>query len=119
MVHGDRQLLARAVANLLGNALKFSGSDAAIDLRCRQSGGEVVITVADHGPGIDPEGASLLFQRFSRRLHRGESDPGGAGLGLAFVRVVAEKHRGRAWVEAAEGYGAVFCLALPAGHEAA
>jgi signal transduction histidine kinase len=56
-----------------------------------------------------------LFRRFSRGLHRGTSDPGGAGLGLAFVRVVAEKHRGRAWVETGGGYGAVFCLALPAG----
>jgi signal transduction histidine kinase len=114
MVHGDRQLLARAVVNLLSNALKFSGLDASVDLTCRQSGHEVIIRVADHGPGIAPDAASLLFQRFSRGLHRGTADPGGAGLGLAFVRVVAEKHRGRAWVEAGEGYGAVFCLSLPA-----
>jgi signal transduction histidine kinase len=107
-------MLARAVVNLLSNALKFSGPGAEIDLGCRQSGNEVVIQVADHGPGIAPDSASMLFQRFSRGLHRGESDPGGAGLGLAFVRVVAEKHRGRAWVEAGEGYGAIFCLSLPA-----
>ena len=114
MVRGDRQLLARAVVNLLSNALKFSPSDATIDLTCRQSRRDIVIAVADHGPGIAPDGASLLFQRFSRGLHRGAADPGGAGLGLAFVRVVAEKHGGRAWVEAHEGYGAVFCLSLPA-----
>jgi len=115
MVHGDRQLLARAVVNLLGNALKFSSAGAAVDLTCGLVGSDVVIKVADHGPGIEPQAASMLFQRFSRRLHRGASDPGGAGLGLAFVRVVAEKHRGRAWVEAAEGYGAIFCLSLPTG----
>jgi PAS domain S-box-containing protein len=119
MVHGDRQMLARAVVNLLSNALKFSGSGAEIDLGCRQSGDEVIIKVADHGPGIAPDSASMLFQRFSRGLHRGESDPGGAGLGLAFVRVVAEKHRGRAWVDVGEGYGAIFCLSLPAAPHSA
>ena len=114
MVHGDRQLLARAIVNLLSNALKFSEPETGIDLTCSQTGHEVVVKVADHGPGIAPDAASQLFQRFSRGLHRGTSDPGGAGLGLAFVRVVAEKHRGRAWVEVRGGYGAVFCVSLPA-----
>ena len=119
MVHGDRQLLARAVVNLLSNALKFSAPGTGIELTCRQSGQEVIIKVADHGPGIAPDSASQLFRRFSRGLHRGESDPGGAGLGLAFVRVVAEKHRGRTWVESSAGYGAVFYLSLPTGLPAA
>jgi signal transduction histidine kinase len=114
MVNGDRQLLARAIVNLLSNALKFSMTDAPIELTCGQAAQEVIIRVADHGPGIAADTAPLLFQRFSRRLHRGAADPGGAGLGLAFVRVVAHKHRGRAWVESAEGYGAIFCLSVPA-----
>jgi len=115
MVHGDRQLLARAIVNLLSNALRFSNSAAPIDVSCRPDGTAIVVRVADHGPGIAADTGAMLFQRFSRRLHRGTADPGGAGLGLAFVRVVAEKHGGRAWVETGEGYGAVFCLSVPAG----
>jgi signal transduction histidine kinase len=118
MILGDRQLLARAIVNLLSNAVKFSSS-APIDVVCRHAGTDIIVQVADHGPGIAPDTAALLFQRFSRRLHRGNSDPGGAGLGLAFVRVVAEKHGGRAWVESGEGYGAIFCLSVPASPPAA
>ncbi len=114
MVHGDRQLLARALANLLNNAVKFSPRNTPVELRCRHVDREAIIEVADHGPGIAPENAALLFQRFTRGLHHGTMDPGGAGLGLAFVRVVTEKHRGRAWVESAAGDGAVFYLSMPA-----
>jgi signal transduction histidine kinase len=112
-VHGDRQLLARAVVNLLSNAVKFSKPGAKVALTCERTDAEAIVKVADHGPGIAPEFASKLFQKFSRGIHRGSWDPGGAGLGLALVRVVAEKHRGRAWVDNAPGFGAIFCLAIP------
>jgi PAS domain S-box-containing protein len=113
MVHGDRQLVARAIVNLLGNAVKFSPHGGRVTLALVRQGREGVIRVADQGPGIAPENAAALFQRFSRGLHRGSADPGGAGLGLAFVRVVTAKHRGRAWAEAPGSDGAVFCLSLP------
>ena len=113
LVHGDRQLLARAFVNLLSNGLKFSdaGSDIEMTLEC--VAGEAVVEIADHGRGIAPLVVPSLFRRFSRGPSQGATDPGGAGLGLAFVRVVAEKHRGRVWVAAREGYGAVLRFALP------
>lgn len=114
LVDGDRQLLARAIVNLLSNAVKFSPDRSTILLECQVKAGAAVIRITDSGPGIDPENQALLFQRFTRGLHRGAKDPGGAGLGLAFVRVVAEKHGGRVWVENAAHGGAVFCLSLPA-----
>jgi signal transduction histidine kinase len=114
IVHGDRQLLARAIVNMLNNAVKFSPPNTDIVLTCQHGEREAIVKVADHGPGIAPESAASLFQRFSRGLHRGAADPGGAGLGLAFVRVATEKHGGRAWVESTEEHGAVFCLSLPA-----
>lgn len=113
-VHGDRQLLARAIVNLAGNAVKFSPPGGRVTLALLRDGADGVIKVADQGPGIDPGSAASLFQRFSRGLHRGGADPGGAGLGLAFVRVAAAGHRGRAWAETGAVSGAVFCLSLPA-----
>jgi PAS domain S-box-containing protein len=113
-VSGDRRLLARAAVNLLGNAIKFSPGGSGITLSCQRAGDACTVRVADRGPGIRPEKAAALFQRFSRGMHGGERDPGGAGLGLAFVRVVAEKHRGRVWAEPHEGGGTVFLLSIPA-----
>jgi CHASE2 domain-containing sensor protein/signal transduction histidine kinase len=113
LVDGDRQLLARAIVNLLINAIKFSPDRSTILLECQVKAAAAVISITDTGPGIDPQNQALLFQRFTRGLHRGAKDPGGAGLGLAFVRVVAEKHGGRVWVESAAQGGAVFCLSIP------
>jgi PAS domain S-box-containing protein len=117
MVSGDRQLLARAIVNLLSNALKFSPTGAGVQLRCSRFGREAMIEVTDQGPGIALESRASLFRRFSRGLHRGEADPGGAGLGLAFVRVVMEKHAGRAWVDGGIEHGAVFSLSMPCNME--
>jgi len=117
LVDGDRQLLARAIVNLLSNAIKFSPDRSTIQLECRHQDSTVVVCITDNGPGIEPEQQAQLFQRFTRGVHRGAKDPGGAGLGLAFVRVVAEKHGGRVWVEnsaaASPGTGSVFCLSIP------
>jgi CHASE2 domain-containing sensor protein/nitrogen-specific signal transduction histidine kinase len=111
-IEGERQLLARAIVNLLSNAIKFSPDGTSVALECLAQPATVLIRITDSGPGIAPEQQALLFQRFTRGVHRGTKDPGGAGLGLAFVRVVAEKHGGRVWTENTTG-GAVFCLSVP------
>jgi hypothetical protein len=112
LVSGDRGLLARAIVNLLSNAVKFSPAGSGADLVCERMGENAVISVIDQGPGVEPERRAGLFRRFSRGLHRGD-DPGGAGLGLAFVRVVAEKHGGAAWAEHGRGRGTTFRLFVP------
>jgi PAS domain S-box-containing protein len=112
MVSGDRHLLARAIINLLSNAIKFSASGTGVELLCEHAGANAVVSIVDHGPGVEPERRAALFVRFSRGVHRG-SDPGGAGLGLAFVRVVAEKHGGVAWAEHEREQGTVFRLSVP------
>jgi signal transduction histidine kinase len=112
-VQGDRTLLARALINLLGNALKFSPQGGYVRVSCRVQRQEVTVEVEDSGPGVAEEARASLFQRFTRRVHRGPADPGGAGLGLAFVRVVAEKHGGRAWMQGAPSGGSIFTIALP------
>jgi signal transduction histidine kinase len=112
MVSGDRQLLARAIINLLSNAIKFSAPGSRVELLCEHAGANAVVSIVDDGPGVEPERRAALFLRFSRGVHRG-SDPGGAGLGLAFVRVVAEKHGGVAWAEHEREQGTVFRISLP------
>ena len=113
IVHGDRHLLARAIVNLLSNAVKFSPVGASVRLACECSARAATVRVVDRGPGIAPAQQAALFRRFARGVHPGAGDPGGTGLGLAFVRVVAEKHGGRAWLENDGPPGATFCLAVP------
>jgi two-component system sensor histidine kinase MprB len=107
VVEGDPDRLARAVANLLDNAGKWSppGGEVVVGV----SGGEV--TVRDHGPGIAPEHAQQVFQRFWRAPDARRKP--GSGLGLAIVQQVAESHGGEVRVEQAPGGGALLRLRLP------
>ena len=113
-VRGDRQMLGRAFANLINNAVKYSPAGADVDVAIDRRAGDWRLTVADAGPGIAKERQSELFQRFRRVVPAGSTDPGGVGLGLAFVRVVARKHGGEASVESDTGRGARFLFVIPA-----
>jgi two-component system, OmpR family, sensor histidine kinase MprB len=107
LVRGSRTHLARAVSNLIDNAIKYSPDNAPVEVSVR--GGEVA--VRDHGPGIAPEDLPHVFDRF----YRAPSARGtpGSGLGLAIVRQVAEAHQGTATAEPAEGGGARLRLRVP------
>ena len=113
MIHGDRQILGRALVNLLANAVKFSPGGTRVQMSCQRREREARVTVRDQGPGISAQHRAALFQRFSRGVHAGPADPGGAGLGLAFVRVAAHKHGGRVWIGEEPPPGAEFCMAVP------
>ena len=109
---GDRGLLERAVGNLVENAVKYSGAGASIEVRCAAADGVAAVEVQDDGPGIAPEHAAHVFERF----YRGDparSRGSGAGLGLPIARAIAEAHAGTLeLVRAAPG--ALFRLTLPA-----
>jgi two-component system sensor histidine kinase MprB len=107
VVEGLPDRLDRAIGNLLDNAAKYGPHDGLVEVTVR--GGEVA--VRDHGPGVPPADAPLVFDRF----YRGDSARGraGSGLGLAIVRQVAEAHGGSAGVQDADGGGARFWLRLP------
>jgi two-component system sensor histidine kinase MprB len=105
---GQPASLERAIANLLDNAAKWSPVGSAVEVRL--AGGE--LTVSDHGPGISPEDAPHVFERFYRATSaRGMP---GSGLGLAIVRQVAEAHNGTVSVEDAPGGGTLMRLKLDA-----
>jgi len=99
----------RVLVNLLENAAKFSSTTDPIEVDVAADNGELVIRVRDHGPGIPPNRAALIFDPFE------SSNPGaGMGLGLAIATGFAQANGGRVWFKPAEDGGAVFALALPA-----
>jgi CHASE2 domain-containing sensor protein/signal transduction histidine kinase len=113
---GDRDLLTRAVGNLIDNALKYGPRDAQVRCRLLREGDHHVISVIDQGVVIAPEERAGLFEPF-KRLGR-ESRTRGAGLGLAFVQAAMARHHGSAQASAAPGGGNEFRLQLPAHDDA-
>ena len=110
-IHGVRSRISRAVTNLLDNAGKWSPAGGTVEVGVAE--GEV--TVRDHGPGVAPEDAAHVFDRFWRASNARHLP--GSGLGLSIVKDVAEKHGGSVSVEQAAGGGAHFRLRLSgAGH---
>ena len=106
-------LLEQAVVNLLDNAIKYSNSEAVIEVRAACEGAELVIRVKDQGCGIDAQHLPRLFERFYRVDKARSRELGGTGLGLAIVRHIALAHRGSVSVESTVGVGSTFCLRLP------
>jgi two-component system sensor histidine kinase MprB len=108
VVRGEPERLARLVANLLDNAVKWSPTGGRVEVRL--AAGE--LSVRDHGPGIAPDDLPLVFDRFYR-ASSARSLPG-SGLGLAIVRQVAQAHGAVATAENADGSGAIFRVRFPA-----
>ena len=109
-LEGDRERVLQVLANLLGNAVKFTPQGGRVVLRVEPAPGEVRFTVHDTGPGIAPENLEHVFDRFwkSRTANRH-----GAGLGLAISRGIVEAHGGRIWVQSEPGQGSAFSFSLP------
>ncbi len=111
-VYGDRRLLRIALTNLLSNAWKFTAKRpvAKIDIGAQERNGERFFYVRDNGVGFDGAYADKLFMPF-KRLHT-EDEFAGAGIGLATVRRIIERHGGELAAEAAPGEGATFYFKL-------
>ncbi len=120
VVFGDRAALAQAVANLLGNAWKYTPSQGKkIDIVAAADAKNVTITVGDNGEGIKGSEADTIFEKFSRGSSAKQRGIQGSGLGLAIVQAVVEAHQGRVDVKSTEGHGARFRIVLPRRKEAA
>ena len=111
-VEGDVLLLRRAVGNLLDNALDFSPVGGRVELALRVLPKRVEVSVADHGPGIPDYADDKVFEKFYS-LARPHSQKKSTGLGLSFVKEIAELHRGRVSLRNAAEGGAVATLTLP------
>ena len=115
---GDVDVLQRALRNLLENAAKYAPPGSTVAVRAFADHDELVIEVADRGPGVPAAERAGIFQPFVRGSGASPGTPG-SGLGLALVAAAARVHRGRVDVREREGGGAVFTLRLPVVQEAA
>lgn len=113
-VEGDRYRLRQLGAILLDNAIKFTEPGGHVDLHCTRSGKWVEFSVSDTGPGIPDHLHSKIFDRFVRADAARTRATGGAGLGLAIAKWIAEAHGGRISVESQTGAGTKFTVRLPA-----
>lgn len=117
MVLGDRGVLARALVNLLGNALKYSPEGSTITVTLSEqpspSGPTADVAIADQGPGFSREEAATAFRAFQRFERPASPDAGGVGLGLAFVHAALARHGGEVSCRSEPGVGAEFTVKLP------
>jgi two-component system, OmpR family, phosphate regulon sensor histidine kinase PhoR len=118
IVSGDRDELIRVFENLIENALKYGAPGKRVDITLAREPAtgearDAIVSVKDYGPGIAPEHLPRLTERFYR-VDIGESRAqGGTGLGLALVKHILNRHRGRLMIESTPGAGANFSVRLP------
>lgn len=111
VVRGDAGHLHRLLQNLVGNAIKYRGSEVPrIAVYAETRDGETVFCVRDNGIGIDIEQSDRVFEIFQRLHSRG--DYPGTGIGLSVCKRIVERHGGRIWFEPAPDGGTVFCFTL-------
>jgi signal transduction histidine kinase len=107
---GDRDLLVRAISNLVDNSLKYSSAGAVVRLTLESTSSDYLLKVGDTGDGIPPE---YLPNRIFEALVRVRAKDGGSGLGLSIVKKIVELHGGQIAVESALGKGTLITLCLP------
>jgi two-component system phosphate regulon sensor histidine kinase PhoR len=111
-VIGDHERLERALGNLIANAIRFTPAGGSITVAAGVEDGQVAISVADTGVGIEADEQGRVFERFYK-VDRGRAR-GGTGLGLAIVKHIALAHGGSVTVESRPTRGSTFTMHLPA-----
>jgi len=108
LVRVDRLRFEQVLINLLSNAQRYTPPGGHITVSTRLARGELILTVADSGPGVSPEDRELIFEPFYR------GDRSGLGLGLAIAKSLVELHNGRIWVNDSDHHGSEFSVAVAA-----
>ncbi|MNX29336.1 Histidine protein kinase DivJ [compost metagenome] len=108
----DAARIERVLMNLIGNALKFTGTGGRIEVSATVEDGRIRCAIRDTGIGIAPEDVSKLFQRFSQLSH-GMRQANGTGLGLSISKALVDAHGGEIGVDSELGKGSTFWFALP------
>jgi two-component system sensor histidine kinase KdpD len=111
LVPFDPLLIEQVLMNLLDNAIKYTPEETPLELSAEVKGKDVVMELADRGPGIPQDDEERIFEKFVR----GAAVGGGIGLGLTICRAIVNAHGGRIWAENRPGGGALFRFTLPIG----
>lgn len=109
-IAGDHGRILQVLSNIIGNALKLMPGGGVITMSATDDGDAVRFTVADSGPGIDPEHVARVFEPF---WQGGPPDRRGRGLGLTIARAIVEAHGGRIWLDSELGRGTTVSFTLP------
>lgn len=117
VVLGDELRLRQVLANLVSNALNHTPAGTPVNVEVAVRAGEVHVSVRDRGPGLAPEDAERIFERFFRADASRTRAAGGTGLGLSIVAALVAAHGGKVGVDTALGRGATFWVRLPQDRE--
>ena len=111
-IMADESQMVQLMQNLIGNAIKFHGSERPkVQVLAKSGVREWIFSVRDNGIGLNTEYSDKIFQMF-QRLHTKDKYPG-TGVGLAIAKKIVERHGGHIWVESEEGKGATFLFTIP------
>jgi len=113
MVNCDESLITRVIANLVGNAIKFTPEGSKVAVSVEMNGDGARICVADTGGGISREYHQKIFEKFGQVENRQQKNMYSSGLGLAFCKLAVEVHGGHIGVESEVGKGSTFWFTLP------
>jgi two-component system OmpR family sensor kinase len=113
VVHGDDERLRQVLGNLVGNVVRHTPAGTPVEIAVGQVDGAGVVEVRDHGPGIDPQHAARVFERFYRVDASRTRESGGAGLGMAIVAAIVAAHRGHVSLSETPGGGTTVRVAVP------
>ncbi len=113
IVLGDSVRLRQVVGNLITNAVTHTPAGTEVMVSVRTDERYAILEVADNGPGMSPEDAARVFERFYRTDPSRARQAGGSGLGLSIVAALVHAHGGEVSVSTAEGEGAAFTVRLP------
>lgn len=109
----DETLVSNAISNLIDNAIKYSGENVRVDIRCEKNESSLLITIKDNGYGISEKDQNLIFAKFQRGKAVFRKEAKGFGIGLSYVKSVMEAHHGTISLFSREGYGSEFVLYFP------
>jgi signal transduction histidine kinase len=112
----DRDRIEQVFENLVGNAMKYSPENGAIEMSLHVNGANAVVSVRDHGIGIAPAEVEKIFGLFYRSPDPRADHVGGLGLGLYISREIVSRHHGRLWAERNADAGTTFHVTLPLAH---
>jgi len=114
----DPDRIVEVLTNLIGNAIKFTPTNGKVTLCLKRNGNEwVKISVADTGPGIPPDEANRIFDKFYQVTQPEKQKTMGTGLGLSITKALVEMHGGKIWLESEVGRGSIFSFTLPAAEQ--